>query len=132
MIEETPELSEDEAWGEFWDARHALHERPDDDDAGERADLARANLKAAIVAEARRPLEERIAYLRRLLRDLLAAGEVDGRNALIARVEATEAANRRLLDALREIRHELDYGGDIGHTHALAVIERALASGGGG
>lgn len=49
------------------------------------------DLRFGFIAGAEWATGERIAYLEKLLRDLYAAGEVDGRNALISRAEAAEA-----------------------------------------
>jgi len=54
-----------------------------------------------VEAAIRAPLEERIDHLERLLRDLHAAGEVDGRNALIKRAEAAEERIRELEAPIR-------------------------------
>ena len=68
-----------------------------------------------VEAAIRAPLEERIDHLERLLRDLHAAGEVDGRNAL-------SAENAKLRDALVKLLSAFD-NGDLRCDH----YDRCLA-----
>ena len=53
---------------------------------------------------------------------------VDGFERHLAAFEAAvrEDERERVRTVLDEIKHELDYGGDIGHVVALGLIERAL------
>ena len=61
-------------------------------------------LEDAVRTLARRPLEEERDRLRGLLRQMHAAGEVDGRNALIARADAAETQVAELLDFVEKWR----------------------------
>lgn len=81
-------------------------------------------------AKAWSDIREERDRLRGLLRSMHAAGEVDGRNALIARAEAAEAQVNKLREALEHIQKRIDVQGPTGVPLLIEIsahTRRALA-----